>query len=307
MKSGKRLQIIVVLLSFILVCSCASTKRKKAQDRQIPNKFAELKLEPSCKDDPVISKIKEELSAKISVLDLMLFYLEQLKEETDIESPYLKKLERLFVCGLAKEHVEGHFYGITIVLKKGNHPYGLFLNQVWSNSLGDVSPWVGKIFNPIEPKELAFYTEDFEKGNVPTYLGINCFQQIDASLLNKASIIVLTWWMDLKDVSEEERLKGYDKKGGLFIARKAKSVDPKTPNKDVFQLNYRWKRLNNPFPLKYLIDEIVEIADGLYLGKLLFATDYLDQDYNPHLDKTKYKYENFGYFLLINKTNIKRE
>lgn len=292
---------MALLLSLILVYSCALTKEEKVKDRLTkPNKFTELKLESSCGKDPIISEIKQELSTKTSVLDLMIFYLEQLKEETNIESSYLQKLERLFVCGLAKERVEGHFYGITIVLKKGNHPYGVFLNQVWSNTLGDVSPWVGKIFSPVGPKELAFYTEDFEKGNVPTYLGINCFQQIDESLLNKASMIVLIWWMDLKEAPKEERLKyGYDKKGGLFIARMAKSVDPKTPNRYVFQLNYRWKRLDNPIPLKYLIDEIVEIADGLYLGKLLFATDYLLQDYNPRLDISKYKYENFGYFLLM--------
>lgn len=85
----------------------------------------------------------------------------------------------------------------------------------------------------------------------------------------------------------------------MFIAGKAKSVDPKNPDKEVFQLNYRWKKLENLPPNKYLIDEIVLIADGLYLGQLLYATEHLLEDYDPERSPHEYKYENFGYFLLM--------
>jgi len=92
---------------------------------------------------------------------------------------------------------------------------------------------------------------------------------------------------------------GYDKKGGLFVAHRAESVEPGKPDKQVLQLNYRWRNLKNPPPLRYLIDELVEIADGLYLGQLLFATDNILKDYDPGCPAAEYKYEHFGYFLLM--------
>ena len=290
------IQKIYFLLLLALMCIYACIPKQEATKiKPLSNKFITLKLEPACKHDPLISEIKSELKDKNSVLHLMKFYAEQL-EKNPI---YLKKLERLFTCGKAKE-AKGHFYGITLFLKKGEHPYGDFLNQIWGATLADVSPWDGKIFNPINNKNLEFYTEGFEKGEVPTYLGINCFRKYEGSLLNVASIVVLTFWMNLKEAPQEEKTTyGYDKKGGLFIARRAKSVASNSSEKEVFQLNYRWKRLGNPIPLKYLIDEIVEIADGLYLGQLLFATKHLLEDYDPQLEPSEYKYENFGYFLLM--------
>ena len=35
----------------------------------------------------------------------------------------------------------------------------------------------------------------------------------------------------------------------------------------MFTLNYRYPKLGNYPPLNYLIDEMVQIADGLYLGQ----------------------------------------
>lgn len=111
---------------------------------------------------------------------------------------------------------------------------------------------------------------------------------------------VLTFWLNIKDVPQREKQSfGYDKKGGLFIARRAISIDPNNLGNEVFQLNYRWNKLNNPPPLKYLIDEIVQIADGLYIGPLLFATEHLLEEYDPKLSPAEYRYENFGYFLLM--------
>jgi hypothetical protein len=290
-----------LLQGLVYICACVIAAQKKAKEGwPMPDKFTQFKLEAECKDESLISEIKRDMEGKTSILDLMKFYLKELEKNASPTSPYLKKLEKLFACGQAEERVEGHFYGITLVLKKGEHPYGGFLNQLWSVTLSDVCLWDGKIFNPIELKELNFYTEGFEKGDIPTFLGINCFKKYEESFLNMASMVVLTFWMNLKEAPQNERGKyGYDKKGGLFIARKAKSVDPKDPEKEVFQLNYRWKKLENPAPLKYLIDEIVQIADGLYLGQLLFSTEYIVEDYDPELSPSKYRYENFGYFLLM--------
>ena len=138
------IQKIYFLLLLALMCIYACIPKQEATKiKPLSNKFITLKLEPACKHDPLISEIKIELKDKNSVLHLMKFYAEQLEKDPI----YLKKLERLFICGKAEE-AKGHFYGITLYLKKGEHPYGDFLNQIWGATLADVSPWDGKIFNP---------------------------------------------------------------------------------------------------------------------------------------------------------------
>lgn len=266
----------------------------------LSGKFTEFTLRAQCANDPEIAAIRKEMESKSSILHLLKSYLDSLKKDAGPDSPALAKLEKLFACGQVKDRVEGHFYGLTAALKKGEHPFGGFLNQLWGATLEDVSPWDGKTFSAVSPQELNTLTDGFEKGQIPTFKGINCFKEYETSLLNKASMTVLTFWMRLKDAPQEEKQTfGYDKKGGLFIARRARSVDPKKLRSEVFQLNYRWKRLGNPPPLKYLVDEIVQIADGLYIGPLFFATVHLLAAYDPNLNPAEYNYENFGYFLLM--------
>lgn len=291
----------IVLAGLMSISGCAQPVLEDAKDElTLPGRFSEFRLEVGCEDDPVLSDIKRDMEGKTSILDLMKFYLKELEIDASPDSPYLKKLEKLFACGQTKSRVEGHFYGITLVLKKGKHPHGDLLNQLWAATVGGASPWDGKIFDSVESGQLSFYTEGFEKGNVPTFLGINCFKEYKESFLNVAGISALTFWMNLKDAPEEEKQKyGYDKKGGLFIAGKAESVGLGNPGKEVFQLNYRWRKLENLPPNKYLIDEIVLIADGLYLGQLFYATQHLLEAYDPELSPTEYRYENFGYFLLM--------
>ncbi len=297
----RRLGFSTVFVGLIFLCACNLASQDKAMNESpLPSKFSQFRLEAQCKDDPLLCEVKRDMQGKSSILDLMKFYLKELEEDASPDSPSLMKLAKLFSCGLAKERVEGHFYGITLVLKKGDDRYGGFLNQLWATTIASVSPWDAKIFDPVEPGQLRFYTEGSEKGRVPTYLGINCFKEYEGSLSNVSSMAALNFWMKLKDASEEEKRKyGYDKKGGLFIARQAKSLDLKNPDKDVFQLNYRWKKLENLPPNGYLIDEIVQIADGLYLGQLFYATAHLLEDFDPERNPHEYKYENFGYFLLM--------
>ncbi len=66
----------------------------------------------------------------------------------------------------------------------------------------------------------------------------------------------------------------------------------------VFQFNYRWEALRNPIPDRFCIDEITQIADGLYLGQLCYATDLLEP-WDPQKDPSVYKYQLFAYFLLM--------
>ena len=252
----------------------------------------------------MVAQIRRDLEGKSSVLELISSYIKELEGELDNNAPTFAKLAKLFECGVTPNAVEGHHYGVTVGLRSGDKSgvlsdYSNLLSLVWSTTLGQVPPWVGKTFNPARRDELEHLTERHEHGDSPTYLGINHFNEIEDSLLNAVSILLLTLWMHLKDAPDEEKVHyGYEKAGGQFIARRARSVYHTTP-REVFQLNYRWPRLANLPPLSYLIDEIVEIADGLYLGQLIFATKHLISRYDVEVPHSEYGYEHFGYFLLM--------
>lgn len=243
----------------------------------------------------------------MSQLKLIKDCMESLRFNKDNNHPSFEKLHKLFCEGKTPESIEGHHYGVAIGLKTGNlkgflADYGNFIGFWWSNLLSDVSPWVGKTFNIIDKSSLSKYTDGFEDGLSPTYLGINHFNKVEESALNLTSIFILTFWMNLKEAPEDEKSAfGYEKNGGLFIAKKAHSVYSKT-NRDVFSLNYRWQNLGNPPPLSLLIDELTEIEKGLYLGQLLFATTLLFSPYNPNIPSSEYNYQHFGYFLLLDES-----
>lgn len=271
----------------------------------IPEKLKILTcLEGKSGDDPLVAAIRCDLEGKSSVLELMQSYLKELEGELDNNAPPFAKLAKLFQCGIAPDRVEGHHYGVTVGLRTGEErdiwaDYGNLLGLVWSTSLGKAPPWVGKSFKTVNRDQLKDFTEGSERGDVSTYLGINHFNEVEESFLNVISLLFLSFWMHLKDAPAGERSRyGYEKVGGHFIARRARSVYHAT-DRDVFQLNYRWPKLGNLPPLSYLIDEIVEIADGLYLGQLLFGTKRLFSQYDPKLPSSEYDYEHFGYFLLM--------
>ena len=149
-------------------------------------------------------------------------------------------------------------------------------------------------------------TGGFDKSDETAYLGINSFRKDNKNFLNNIAGVVLSALMDMEEVPgpENKQRSWIYAKGGLFIATRQKSVDPAHPEKEVLALNYRWKSMGNNFPNSLLIDEIVEIAEGLYLGKLFYATalNYIAMDYDPLVNPHDYKYRNFGYFLLMDDT-----
>jgi hypothetical protein len=51
-------------------------------------------------------------------------------------------------------------------------------------------------------------------------------------------------------------------------------------------------------PVGFCLDELVEIADGLFLGQLIYATA-LDVPFHSSVDPSEFKYQLFGYFLLL--------
>ena len=104
-------------------------------------------------------------------------------------------------------------------------------------------------------------------------------------------------WME--DATDEDRRRfGYDASSFFFIGKKATSILPEQQGKSVFQFNYRWQELSTRPPDNFCIDEIVQIADGLYLGKLIYATELL-LPWDPETSPSAYKYKLFGYFLLM--------
>lgn len=71
---------------------------------------------------------------------------------------------------------------------------------------------------------------------------------------------------------QAERSIPYSKTGGLFLASPGVSVVPEMNRKPVYQLNYRWPKLGPVYPLTCLVDELVQIDDGIFLGQLVLAT-----------------------------------
>ena len=97
---------------------------------------------------------------------------------------------------------------------------------------------------------------------------------------------------------EEAERFGYDLKNFFFIGHTAESLNPHCPGKRIYQLNYRWPKLRTIAPDCYCIDELVEIAEGLFLGQLNYATDWL-KPYDPRMPPAEYKYGQFGYFVIM--------
>jgi hypothetical protein len=258
-------------------------------------------------NDEMVINLKKDLVDKSSVLELMKDYINDLKGTPDNDAVPFIKLKKLFELGATPEKMEGHFYGLTLGLRtgglKGNIArFANVLGFLWGYTLADECPWVGKSFSLLDEADLETMTSKSFKPEAKAYLGINHFNRINSKPLNIISFQVLNWWMGLEDVSQSEKaIYGNEKDGGNFIAYKAHSVYHGT-DREVILLNYRWKNLDNLPPFRWLIDELVQVADGVYLGQLLFATKRLQHTYDPERPDSDYKYQHFGYFLLFDDT-----
>jgi hypothetical protein len=87
-------------------------------------------------------------------------------------------------------------------------------------------------------------------------------------------------------------------KSFFFIAHQGTSINGENHGKRIFQFNYRWPKLRTFPPDNFCIDELAAIADGLYLGQLIYATNLL-KSYDPREEPSQYQYRLFGYFLLM--------
>jgi hypothetical protein len=165
--------------------------------------------------------------------------------------------------------------------------------------MGDAVPWVGKSFAPMADADRHEVLADSVPADVPVARGINHFNVNEQAPVNLALSGVLTFLWQLKETSVPERLRyGHERNGGNFTAHRAPSLYAGTP-RDVYRLNYRHHAMGNRWPLMYLVDEVVEIAEGLYLGQVLFATDHLSEPYDLKAPAARYHHQHFGYFLLF--------
>jgi hypothetical protein len=86
--------------------------------------------------------------------------------------------------------------------------------------------------------------------------------------------------------------------GFFFIAHAGTSVNESCSGKNIYQFSYRWLKLRTIIPDRFCIDELVQIADGMDLGQLMYATDWL-KPYDPCQRPAVYRYGMFGHFLLM--------
>lgn len=296
--------------------------RKETGDSSAVNLSRPFTFVDTCnKEDDLFRDImQEDLKGKSTPLELMHYYADILNKRTS-HGEIAEKLDRLFLCGRTPHNLDGFCHGITISLKTGTDLYSTLneiigklgigkevdiLHALYSRLLFRTSPWAGKDFKRIGPEKIRELTEGVDTGMDTAYLGINSFRKDNKGFVNNLSNYILSTIIDMEAVPrpKDDERSWIHARGGLFIAKKDMSVDSEHPEKEVVALNYRWKSLGNKLPNKLLIDEIVEISEGLYLGKLYYATsvEYLFKDYDPEASNEDYRYRNFGYFLLMDDT-----
>jgi hypothetical protein len=255
-------------------------------------------------DDDLVKQIRGDLDGKASALELFKEYGQALATSHDNDALPFRKMARLFELGSTPDSLSGHYYGVAPGLRTGDlqgvaAEYGNFMGVVWGSVIGGQVPWVGKSFAPMPPADRAAAIGASVPAAVSVARGINHFNVMEHAPVNVALSEILTFLWRLQSVSEAEHLRyGHERNGGNFASHRAPSLYAGTP-RDVYRLNYRHAGLGNRWPLMYLVDEVVQVADGLFLGQVLFATDHVFETYDPAAPDARYRYQHFGYFLLF--------
>lgn len=266
-----------------------------------------------------------------------------------------EKLKVLFMCG-RNVVLDGPMIGVTVAIRDSDYfrntarmfakdrsaMAGIeMMASLWNVTFTTTGLWMGKTFESVSRDIVANKT-----GNDPqvlkkyssetTRIGRNFFREpANPDLLQGLAIPVLTRAWQLKERPRDTAASGflgilnpenlrkeknipYSMTGGLFIAQPGTSVVPEMKGKSVYQLNYRWPALEGVYPETTLIDELVQIADGVYLGQLVMATKHftlgalridipglrkknwpIGEPYQPGSSDRDYGYQNNGFFLMI--------
>ncbi len=246
-------------------------------------------LDDTAPPDSLVAEMRRELAEAGSVLVLMRQYMRELVGCSHDESRPLMKFRRLFELGRVPELPSGHHYGVTLGLRTCNlrgpqAEFGNLLNFLWGVAIGRACPWVGKSFAAMSDVDRQQTIDTTVPPDVSVARGINHFNHIHAAPSNRAGNALLTSMLPLTKASAAAHERwGHERDGGHFVSHRDTSVHPGTP-REVLRLDYRHDALHNNLPLPWLIDELVEITEGIYLGQWIFVTD------EP---------QHFGYFLLF--------
>ncbi|MDI6791227.1 MAG: hypothetical protein QME44_11185 [Thermodesulfobacteriota bacterium] len=294
---------LILCLVAIFLSSCVVAGRQGEDLRPQPDKFTQFTFKKECVEGPkdqLLAEIERDLKEKGTVLDLMKFYSDELQKDISTKSPYFDKLQKIFNCSIAPQDMQGYVHGAVVAFQSQELVKCVdinVLNLPWP-LVRVFSPWTGKTFETCDPQKLKDITDGFETGEVPTTWGSNTYST--RTFRQKAAVDTMkALHIELEPATAEEiRTRDYDVKGFFFIGREGRSVNPDNKGRMVYQFNYRWPKLKTFPPDNYCIDEIVQIAEGLYMGQLLYATD-MSRAYDPGLDPDLYRYRNFGYFLLL--------
>lgn len=282
------------------------------------------------------------------------------------------KLDTLLKCGKSVP-LDGPMIGVSVSIrdfdyfKKSAALFGKdrsivanieWMASLWNNTFANTGIWMGKTFEPITKDVAAKKCNNhplfMDRYNPDTSrMGRNFFREpLATDFIQEAGVPVLTKLWRLKDRPLSVHTENFDsqlldknlalekhipyiKTGGYFLAETGASVLPEMNGKSVYQLNYRWPGLEPVFPMTRLIDELVQVGEGIYLGQLVMATRYyslgsktfslfgedltesLGEAYHPANDEQKgfwaklrrffershdnadYGYQNNGFFLMI--------
>jgi hypothetical protein len=277
-----------------------------------------------------------------------------------------KKLDTLFKCG-KPEVLNGPMIGIPISIRDSDYLKEAaelmdkersvianieWMATAWNATFADTGLWMGKTFEPVSRETVAAKTNNDAQAmgsfnNETTRIGRNFFREPpNPDVLQAIGLPGLTQLWQLKDRPmdtqatdfdsellaenlQKETAIPYSKTGGYFLCNRGMSVVPEMNGKEVYQLNYRWPALGPAYPMTRLIDELVRIDDGIYLGQLVFATRHYSfgtfslgrhvmsiGDTYPYRyslfdkikralsisssdDKNFYGYQNNGFFLMV--------
>ena len=263
------------------------------------------------------------------------------------------KLGVLFKCG-SYQVVDGPMIGIPVsirdsdyfkdAVKKAGRERSLvagieWMATAWNMTFADTGLWMGKTFEPVSREVVAAKTKNNAEmlggySEATTRIGRNFFREpADPNIIQGVGLPALIPLWNLQprpvpgqqkifdaDLLEEnldrEKTIPYNMTGGIFLANRGRSVVPEMNSKEVYQLNYRWPLLNPVFPMTRLIDELVQVGEGIYLGQLVFASRHysLGSLSLPFVKESSmasfgevytadsgvdYGYQNNGYFLMM--------
>lgn len=277
-----------------------------------------------------------------------------------------KRLETLFKCGRS-EVINGPMIGIPVSIRDSDYFRDSakmagkersvvadieWMATAWNVTFADTGLWMGKTFEPVSRETVAEKTGNDAEMMVAydqqsTRIGRNYFRPPPVpDAFQAIGLPALSKLWSLKDRPLSPENKGFDgtllaqnlkkekaipytKTGGYFFCNQGRSVVPDMNGKAVYQLNYRWPALGPAYPMTRLIDELVRIDEGIYLGQLIYATRHYSLgtftlpsgkvvsfgDAYPHhslLEKIErilpidlsgndnpYGYQNNGFFLLV--------